>query len=170
MSELSEMIRTPTRFCPRCAHPFDYRQIEDRERPVCPSCGFVFYLDPKVAACTIPLHEGRVVLLRRGIRPRQGYWVFPGGYVNRGEVVAEAAVRETREEVSLEVRLTGLVGVYSAADDPVVVIVYRAESLGGIPSPGPEALEVRSFLPEEIPWEELAFPSTGAALRDFLAR
>ena len=87
------------RFCPKCAAALEPRMMKDAEPPrlVCVSCGFVFYLDPKVAACTIALVDGGIVLLRRGIEPQMGKWVFPGGFVDRGESVQAAAVRETLE-------------------------------------------------------------------------
>src|SRR5262245_36698107 len=117
------------RFCPRCGAPLAARVIKDGEpeRLVCDACQFVFYLDPKVAACTICMLDGGIVLLRRTIEPRIGKWVFPGGFVDRGETVAAAAVRETLEEVNLRVSLTGILDVYSFAGSEVVVVVYAAE-------------------------------------------
>lgn len=158
------------RFCPRCGVALTEAKVEDRLRPVCPACGFVWYQDPKVAACTIPAIEGRVVLVRRGIEPARGRWVFPGGYMDRGETVEEAAVRETLEETGLSVQIRGLSGVYSYRDSIVVVVVYRVAVVGGSLQPGGECLEVRTFAAEEIPWDDLAFPSTRDALQDFLAR
>ena len=104
------------RFCPVCAAPLDRRLLKagDPERLVCPSCRFVLYLDPKVAVGTIVGRpDNEVLLLRRAIEPGYGKWVFPGGYVDRGEVIEQAALREAREECGLEVRLTGLIGMYS---------------------------------------------------------
>ena len=121
-----------------------------------------------MAACTIPVLDGRIVLVRRGIDPARGQWVFPGGYMDRGETVEEAAVRETWEETGLRVRLAGLTGIYSYRDTIVVVVVYRAEVVAGVPTAGAECLEVRTFAPDELPWNEMAFPSTQRALRDWL--
>jgi len=158
------------RFCPKCGHLLEGRLIKpgEPERLVCTACGFIFYLDSKVAVGTVPILEGRVVLLRRAIHPGYGKWVFPGGFVDRGETAEAAAVRETMEEVNLEVRPAGLLNVYSYPGRPVIVIVYRVEVLGGDLRAGEEALEVAAFSPGEIPWEELAFPSTRDALRDLL--
>jgi ADP-ribose pyrophosphatase YjhB (NUDIX family) len=139
-------------------------------RLVCSACDFVFYLDPKVAACTISIVDGGIVLLRRGIEPQWGRWVFPGGFVDRGETVQDAAVRETFEEVKLRVSLTGILDVYSFPGSEVVVIVYAADVVGGSLSVGDEAEEVKAFRPEEIPWDELAFESTRAALKDYIHR
>ena len=104
------------RFCPVCGGPLETRRLKaaDPERLVCPSCGFVFYMDPKVAVGTIITHDdGRIVLVRRAIEPGYGLWVFPGGYVDRGEEITAAALREAKEESGLDVRLDGLVNIYS---------------------------------------------------------
>ena len=124
------------RFCPVCGSPLEPRVLKLGEpmRLVCTSaaCGFVFYLDPKVAVGTIiGMPDGRIVLVRRAIEPGFGLWVFPGGYVDRGEDVRLAAVREAREEAGIDVRLDGLVGIYSYAGSTPVVIVYRATWLSG---------------------------------------
>ena len=160
------------RFCPRCGGSLGSRRLKDGEpeRLVCAACGFVFYLDPKVAACTIFMHEGGIVLLRRAIEPQIGKWVFPGGFVDRGEPVTDAAVRETLEEVNLKVGLLGILDVYSFAESPIVVVVYAAEVLGGILRACDECDEVKAYPPESLPWGELAFPSTKAALRDYVRR
>jgi ADP-ribose pyrophosphatase YjhB (NUDIX family) len=133
---------------------------------VCSHCGYSAYYNPKPVAAAIPLDEhGRVILLRRGFDPGRGLWTFPGGFVDLGESVEEAARRETDEELGLAVELGTLVGVYSRAEDRVVLIVFRARAEGRART-SPEAVEVRAFEPREIPWEELAFWSTTLALRD----
>ena len=160
------------RFCPRCAGALGSKSLKagEPERLVCAACGYVFYLDPKVAACTICLLDGGIVLLRRSIEPAVGKWVFPGGFVDRGESVATAAIRETREEANLRVSLTGILDVYSFPNHEVVVVVYAAEVLGGELLAGDECDEATAFTPESIPWDELAFDSTRAALRDYIHR
>jgi ADP-ribose pyrophosphatase YjhB (NUDIX family) len=160
------------RFCPQCASALEARVLKEREpsRLVCTSCQHVLYLDPKVAACTITLLEGGIVLLRRTIEPEVGKWVFPGGFVDRGEAVPAAAVRETQEEVNLRVALTGILDVYSFPGSPVVVVVYAAEVVGGDLRAADECDDVRIFPPEEIPWDDLAFESTRAALKDYVRR
>jgi len=157
-------------FCPKCSGTLESRLLKTSEpaRLVCKQCGFVFFLDPKVAACTVIHQPGGIVLLQRAIEPGYGRWVFPGGYVDRGETVADAAVREAREEVNLEVRLVSLLGVYSYRHSPVIIVVYLAESVGGLLRAADEALDVRLFGPEAIPWDELAFPSTEEALRHYV--
>src|SRR5690606_10564521 len=101
--------------------------LDDKERLVCDSCNHVHYLDPKVTACTIPVLDGKLAMMRRAIEPFRGKWVFPGGYMERGETVEQAAIRETWEEVGLHVQLTELFNVYSYTDSIVVVIVYLAD-------------------------------------------
>ena len=160
----------PYAYCPRCGGTLETRVVfsHDPPRLVCSVCKFVFYLDPKVAVGAICRKDGKIVLLRRAIEPAHGKWVFPGGYVDRGESLEDAARREAREEIGAEVRLTGLVDVYSYTGRPVIVVVYEAEVVGGEIRGGEEALEVRSFDAEEIPWDGLAFRSTREALQEFL--
>lgn len=160
------------RYCPRCGGSLQLKLLKagEPQRLACLACGFVLYLDPKVAACTICMLDGGVVLLKRAIEPGQGRWVFPGGFVDRGEPVQQAAVRETFEESGLRVGLTGVLDVYSFPDFQVVVVVYAAEVVGGALEARDESLEARAFPPEAIPWDELAFESTRAALRDYLRR
>ena len=153
------------RFCPRCAAPatIDYpRSIS------CAQCGYGAYYNPKPVACAIPVdHAGRLLLLRRGFAPGKDLWTFPGGFVDLGETVEQAARREVLEELQIEIELGALVGVYSRATDRVMLVVYAATALGE-PRPTPEAPEIAAFAPEEIPWDRLAFWSTERALKDFL--
>jgi mutator protein MutT len=120
-------------FCPKCGGKLDSRVLKASEpsRLVCSQCQFVFFLDPKVAAGALFSSKGNVVLVRRSIEPSYGKWVFPGGYVDRGETARNAAIRETKEEVNLDVRLLSLLDVYSYAKSSVIVVVYTAEIVGG---------------------------------------
>ena len=113
--------------------------------------------------------RGRVVLVKRAIQPGYGKWVFPGGYVDRGEIVTDAAVREAREECGLDVQLGRLLNVYSYPDRAPVLIIYTATIMGGCLACDDEGLEARFFEASEIPWDELAFRSTRDALKEFLA-
>ncbi|HUR35341.1 MAG TPA: NUDIX hydrolase [Vicinamibacterales bacterium] len=160
------------RFCPRCGSALESRQLKagDPTRLVCSRCGFVFYLDPKVAVGTvIRTAANRLVLVRRAIEPGYGKWVFPGGYVDRGEPLAVAAVREAKEESGLDVRLDGLVNIYSYPGRTPVIVVYAATAVGGSLECDEESLESAEVEPAAIPWGELAFRSTHAALEDYLA-
>lgn len=160
------------RYCPACGGALFARTLKsgDPERLVCASCDFVFYMDPKVAVGTIISAAGdeRIVLVRRAIEPGYGLWVFPGGYVDRGERVHDAAVREAREESGLEIRVGALVNVYSYGGSSPVIIVYSATRIGGELCTDDECLEARLFRPSEIPWGQLAFRSTREALEDYL--
>lgn len=155
-------------FCPRCGAELSQRQLKTGEpaRLVCRACDFVFFLDPKVAAGCIIEDGNGIVLLRRSIEPGYGKWVFPGGYVDRGERVEDAAVRETLEECCLQTTVRSLLGVYSYSERPIVVIVFTADVRGGVLKAADEALEVRSFPPDQLPWSDLAFTSTYDALAD----
>lgn len=162
------------RYCPSCASPLQSRALKPGGplHLVCSRCGFVLYLDPKVAAGAV-IHPSQapdhVVLVRRAIEPGYGLWVFPGGYVDRGEPVPEAAQREAREECGIEIRLDALLGVYSYRGRTPVVIVYAATWLSGDLVHDEESLEARLFPRADIPWDALAFPSTRQALEDYFA-
>jgi 8-oxo-dGTP diphosphatase len=158
-------------FCPRCGGTLERRLLKssEPERPVCTRCGFVFYLDPKIAVGTIIRTDaGGLVLVRRAIDPGYGKWVFPGGYVDRGETLMAAAIREAREECGLDVRLDGLVNIYSYAGRAPVIVVYAATALGGELCTDDECLESAVFATATIPWDHLAFRSTEEGLRDYL--
>lgn len=158
-------------FCPTCGGTLDSRLLKagEPERLVCTACGFIFYLDPKVAVGTIiRTDENRIVLVRRAIQPGYGRWVFPGGYVDRGEPLILAAIREAREECGLEISIHGLVNVYSYVGRAPVIIVYAATAIAGELQADDESLEAGLFETTAVPWDELAFQSTGDALRDYL--
>jgi ADP-ribose pyrophosphatase YjhB (NUDIX family) len=163
----------PFAFCPMCGSGLASQQLKagEPERLVCGGCAFIFYLDPKVAAGVLFHFDDRIVLLRRAIEPRYGMWVFPGGFVDLGEHPEHAAVREAREEAGVEVAIRGLVGVYhDPPGSPVILIVYHAELLSGTPTALDESIAVGLFLPHEIPWTDLAFPTTRLALSDYVER
>ena len=144
------------KYCANCATRLVAREVADQERPVCPRCEQVVYYDPKVAATSVIERDGRVLMIRRAGEPGYGLWSLPGGYVDRGEVVEEAAAREVQEETGLEVEVGFLVGLFSEAGHPVIVAAYAAHEVGGRLEAGPEALEVGYFPLNELP--PLAFP------------
>jgi len=163
-------IQRGVTFCAHCGGRLEIRSPRpaERPRPVCGACGVVVYLDPKVAVGTIIPHEGGLVLLKRAIDPGHGKWVFPGGFVDRGESLEEAAAREAREEVGLDVEPVSLLGAYSYREYPVVIVVYQARVIGGALKAGDEALEAKVFAADGVPWSDLAFESTKDALRAYL--
>ncbi len=152
-------------FCQRCGAALAEKEIEGRGRHYCPACGFVVFLDPKVAAAVLVEVDGRLVLVKRGIEPALGRWAFPSGYVDRGEALEEAAAREVREETGLDVRVTRLVGVYSRSGDAVILAVYVAERVGGSLLAGADAEEVGLFSADDLP--PLPFPHDYEILRDW---
>ena len=161
----------PFAFCPMCGGGLEPRLLKpsEPERLVCTRCGFVFYLDPKVAVGTLIRNaDNELALVRRAIEPGYGKWTFPGGYVDRGEPVREAAIREAKEEVGPDVRLDSLLNVYSYPKAPVI-IVYLATMIGGCVACDDEGLEAMFFGAGAIPWSELAFRSTHDALTEYLS-
>lgn len=160
------------RFCPVCAGPLAKRllKVGEPERLVCTVCGFVFYIDPKLAVLALVPYHGGLVLVRRAIEPGYGLWVAPGGFVDVGERVEEAVVRETLEEANLVVRVVELLKVHSSRHSRTVVLSYLTEYVSGEPAAGDEELEVRVFTEEETPWEQIAFSSTREALMEYWRR
>ncbi len=158
-------------FCMQCGSALVVKipPGEDRNRLVCPSCGHIAYVNPKVVVGALPVVDGKVLLLRRGIEPRLGTWTYPGGFMEMDETTEEGARREALEELGILIGRLRLLGVYSRPRVGIVVIVYLADLTDGEPTLGAEALEARFFGPDEIPWEELAFPTTVSALRDWVA-
>jgi ADP-ribose pyrophosphatase YjhB (NUDIX family) len=157
-------------FCPACG-----AQLEAGSgpggRPACPRCGFIRYDNPKVATGVVVERDGQILLVRRNHEPMLGRWSFPSGFVDAGEAVLEAAVREVREETGVEVRINRLLGVYSRPGETVVFIAYAGVIVDGTPAPGDEAFEVGLFPPDALP--ELAFPHDDdilAAWRDSRGR
>jgi ADP-ribose pyrophosphatase YjhB (NUDIX family) len=141
--------------------------LAGRERPSCPRCGFIHYEDPKLVAVGVIPIDGKLVLGRRSINPGLGYWSFPAGYVNRGESVDEAMIREVWEETNLQVEVEQFLGLYSEAGNPVVLAAYVAVAVGGTLSPGEEVSEVGLFAVDGMP--ELAFPNDRRILGDWQA-
>jgi len=132
---------------------------DDRERLICGDCGFVAYENPKIVTGAVVDVDGQVLLCRRAIEPRRGFWTIPAGYMELNETVAEAARREAWEEARADLILDGVLALYSIARIGQVQIIYRARLAQAGFAPGPESLDVRLFSWEDIPWEELAFPT-----------
>ena len=161
------------RHCSRCGGELRFGPIEgeERDRLACPSCGFVFYVNPRLVVTTLPVTDtGDVMLIRRGIEPGYNRWAQPGGFLEIDETVHEAAIRETLEETGLEVEPGALLGLYSRVQAAVVVVAYEARIVGGRPLVTRESLETRPFAPDEIPWPDVAFETSVRALRDWVAR
>jgi ADP-ribose pyrophosphatase YjhB (NUDIX family) len=151
------------RFCPACGGPLEERRPpgEDRDRLVCGACGTVHYENPKVivgSVCTAP--DGRVLVCRRAIEPRAGFWTIPAGFLELGETAEEGALREAWEEARARIEIEGLIAVYSVPRIGQVQLLYRARLIEPeAVEAGPESLEVRLVGWDEVPWDELAFPT-----------
>ena len=144
-------------FCQRCGGSTEERPIDGRPRPVCVVCEAVTYLDPKLAVAVVIERDGTILLGKRAAWTRSpGLWSFPAGFVERGEVVGDAAVREVSEEVGLTVTIGPALDVFSTAGDPVVLLAFPATSFVGEPIAGDDLTEIGWFFPHQLP--ELAFP------------
>ena len=149
------------RFCPACGAPTERRQPPDDtlERHVCTGCGEVHYQNPKVVVGAVCSLGQSVLLCRRAIEPRSGFWTIPAGYLELGESTEEGARREAYEEARARIRIMGLLAVYNVVRIQQVQVLYRAELASAHFAPGEETLETRLFDWPEIPWDELAFPT-----------
>ncbi len=154
-------------FCVRCGHAVERREVYGKVRPVCPQCGRVHFIDPKVAVALVIERGGQLLLIRRANDPERGKWSLPAGFVDGGEDPARAAAREALEETGLTVRVTRLLDVIAKGDETEgadILIVYRAEVIEGKLAAADDAEAVDYFAPDA--WPELAFAST----RQIIAR
>lgn len=140
---------------------------DNRERMVCNDCGHIAYENPKVVVGSVVVSDGRVLMCRRAIEPRRGYWTLPAGYLELGETLEEGAAREALEEAEAIIDIDGILGIFSIARISQIQVIFRARFRdAGIPkfAPGPESLDVRLLEPDAIPWDHIAFPSVHWAL------
>ncbi len=144
---------------------------DDRERQICDHCGFIDYVNPKiVAGAVVEAEDGRILMCKRAIEPRSGFWTLPAGYMENGESVADGAAREAREEACAEIEIIDMLGMYSIPRISQVQIFFRARLATPHIAVGPESQEVALYHWDEIPMDELAFPSVRWALEDWRAR
>lgn len=137
---------------------------DDRPRLVCPDCGFIKYDNPLMVVGAVVRSDEKVLLCRRAIEPRRGFWTIPAGYLELHEDAATGAKRETREEACAEIEIDALMAVYSIPRISQIQLIYRATLIGEAYAPGPESLDVALFDWSNIPWDEIAFPSVHWAL------
>jgi len=140
---------------------------DDRERLTCPDCGFIAYENPKIVTGSVVSVGDRILLCRRAIEPRKGYWTLPAGFLELHETPEEGAMREAWEEANAKIAINALLGVYSVPRISQVQLMYRATLAEPGFSAGPESLEVQLFDWADIPWAELAFPSVRWALDEY---
>lgn len=159
------------KFCSACGHPVAQRIPADdsRLRHVCTNsdCGAVHYINPKVVLGTIPMYGEQVMLCRRAIEPRYGYWTLPAGFMEINESVHQGAARETLEEAGARVRLGPPFTIFDVQRAQQVHMFFRAELLDLEYAAGPESLEVKMFHEHEIPWDDLAFMTVSKTLKLF---
>ena len=158
-------------FCSNCARPLELRvpDGDNRERWCCAQCGAIHYENPKLVVGTIPIFNDQVLLCRRAIEPRLGYWTLPAGFMEVGETMREGALRETAEEAGARIELLELFSAFDVVEFRQVHMYYRARLLDLEFAPGTESLEVRLFTEAEIPWPDLAFRTVSMSLRAYFA-
>ncbi len=141
---------------------------DNRERLICPDCGHIAYENPKVVVGTVVIADSAVLMCRRAIEPRKGFWTLPAGYLEHGETLEEGAIREAREEAEADIALDGILAVFTVSRIGQVQIMFRGRfSPDDAPrrfAPGVESLEVALFSWAQIPWAEIAFPTVHWAL------
>jgi ADP-ribose pyrophosphatase YjhB (NUDIX family) len=158
------------KFCSQCGGAVQLRVPEGDNLPrhVCDACGAIHYVNPRLVVGCVPEHQGRILLCRRAIEPRRGYWTVPAGFMENGETLQEAAARESREEALAEVDVGSLLTVVHVLHAEQVHVFFRATLAAERYAAGPESLEVALVAPQEIPWDDIAFPSTDYTLRRYL--
>ncbi|CAI8945475.1 NUDIX hydrolase [Methylocaldum szegediense] len=142
---------------------------DDRPRYICDSCGTIHYQNPKLIAGCIPVWQDRILLCKRAIEPRLGYWTLPAGFMELGETLPDAARREAREEANIEVEIESVYTIFSLPHISQVYVFFRAHMLEERYSAGSETLEARLFREDEIPWNEISFETVYRSLRLFFA-
>jgi ADP-ribose pyrophosphatase YjhB (NUDIX family) len=159
------------RFCPHCGHQTEFKVPpgDTRPRQVCPACKTIHYENPRIVVGCVPEHEGRILLCRRAIEPRRGYWTVPAGFLENGETLEAGAARECYEEALATVEIGSLLAVVNIPEGHQVHVFFRAR----LPTPdygvGEESLESKLVTREEIPWDDIAFRSTRFALDHYFA-
>lgn len=158
-------------FCPDCGAPmrFAVPEGDDRERSICTASGTIFYDNPRNIVGCIPQYEGRILLCRRAIEPRLGFWTLPAGFLELGETTAAGAARETREEACAEAEVDGLFSIIDIPEIGQVHLYYRAHLDTPEFAAGPESLDVALVAEADIPWRQLAFPTVYRTLELFCA-
>lgn len=157
------------KYCSECGSQVSFviPEGDNRERHVCDSCGIIHYINPRIIAGTLPVHDSKILLCRRAIEPRKGFWTLPAGFMENGETSAEAAARETIEEAEAQVNLHGLYTVFNLPHISQVYLFYRADVVDGKYGVGVESLETQLFDEQDIPWNELAFPTIYRTLKHY---
>lgn len=159
------------KFCPHCGSLLrqGIPEGDDRLRHICDACETIHYQNPKLIAGCIPVWEGRILLCKRAIEPRKGFWTLPAGFMELGETIAQAAEREAHEEANVEVAIGDIFTIFNLPHISQVYVFFRAEMLSEKFSSGAESLETRLFDEDEIPWQDISFETVHRSLQFFLA-
>jgi ADP-ribose pyrophosphatase YjhB (NUDIX family) len=159
-------------YCPQCSAGLRSAipPGDNKLRYVCSECDYVLYENPKLVVGCVTEHDGKILLCRRAIEPRYGCWTVPAGFMELGETLADAAARETLEEACATVKLGSMLAVVDVMHAGQVHVFFRGTLPDGSYGVGDESLDTKLFAPEEIPWNEIAFPSGMIALKQYLAQ
>jgi len=158
------------KFCNQCGAAVSFRVPPGDHLPryICDACGTIHYQNPRLVVGCVPEHEGKILLCRRAIEPRRGYWTVPAGFMENGETLQQAAARETHEEALARVEIGSLLSIVHVLHAQQVHVFFRAVLLEPIHGAGAESLETMLVEPKDIPWSDIAFPSTDYTLRRYL--
>ncbi|MEM7541509.1 MAG: NUDIX hydrolase [Pseudomonadota bacterium] len=160
------------KFCSTCGSPsISWRVPSDDNRPrhICEDCGEIFYQNPKIVAGAIPIWEDQILMCKRSIEPRYGYWTIPAGFMENGETTVEAAARETWEEATAKVEIENLYTIFNLPTVHQVYMIFLAHLTEPEFAAGPESLEVKLCSEAEIPWDDIAFPTITHSLEYYFA-
>ena len=157
------------KYCSHCGHTVQSRipEGDNRQRYVCDNCHTIHYQNPRIVVGSLPVYEDKVLLCRRAIEPRKGFWTLPGGFMENGESTLEGALRETWEEAQARLNVHGLYRMFDLPHIDQLYIFYRGDVIDGKFAPGPESTEVALYAEEDIPWEELAFLVVRETLKEY---
>jgi 8-oxo-dGTP diphosphatase len=168
-TDLTKGIEKTYKYCPRCGAEMVERTVDHKTRKACPVCDYVFYHNPVPAAGVVIEKEEKILLVKRKFEPYKGDWCLPAGFMEYDESPEQCAIRETKEELGVDVELDGLYGVYSGKDDPrthAVLVMYWAKIIGGELKPGDDAEEIRYFAKNEVP-PNIAFLAHRQIIKEF---
>ncbi len=168
-ADLTKGVEKTYRYCPRCGAEMVERTVDHKKRKACPVCDYVFYHNPVPAAGVVIEKHGKILLVKRKYEPYKGDWCLPAGFMEYDESPEQCAVRETREELGVNIELDGLFGVYSGKDDPrthAVLVMYWAKIIAGELKPGDDAEEIEYFAKDEVP-SNIAFLAHRQIIKEF---
>lgn len=140
---------------------------DDRKRRVCDTCDFIDYVNPKIVVGSVATWEDKILICKRAIEPRLGFWTLPAGFMEEGETVEDGARREAREEACADLEIERILAIYSIPRISQVQIMFKARLVSPDIAPGPESSEVKLVTWDELPWKDMAFPSTVWALKQW---